>query len=319
MIVYHGIDSVRERSARARIAALGMFDGVHLGHQHLLNEVRAWAGSTADSAIVTFDRHPLETLTKSPPVQVLSLEHKLRLLEQYGVEVTLVLHFDEQLSRWSAAEFAERVFVEALGSIGLLMGFDTAFGHRREGDYPRMQDLASELKLEVRRAGVAELDGVRVSSTLVREAIGQGDLPRLRALLGRRFSVLGRVVRGDGRGRQLGYPTVNLDVRGAVLPPAGVYFAEASLGNARPAGEVRYPAVVNIGNRPTFSNDGTTEPGSATVEAHLLDFDGDLYGREVELHFDERHRGEKKFPSAAALAEQIAADIREYRSRSSTP
>jgi riboflavin kinase/FMN adenylyltransferase len=259
-----------------RACAIGFFDGLHVGHQRLLAELREWAARVgAEPAIVTFDRHPQEVISGSAPLRILSVEHKLLLLERQGIRAALVLPFTRELASWSAEEFVERVLRAGLGARHLLMGFDS-------------------------------------SSTLVRTALLAADLPRLERLLGRRFSILGRVVRGEGRGRAIGFPTANLDTLGSAAPPAGVYFAEVEPigwdGAARDGR--RWAGLVNIGTRPTFG-----EGGRRTVEVHLLGLDGDIYGRLLEVHFLERHRDEMRFPSAAALAERIRADEAELRRR----
>ena len=310
MKIFRDLESARAacRPPIDRVATVGIFDGIHIGHRRLLSDLRSWAEERrVESAVVTFSRHPREVLGGAPPLRVLSLEHRLLLLERAGVDRALVLDFDLELSRWSAAEFARRVLREGLSAHGLLMGFDTTIGHRRAGSYEHLRALAPELGLEVRRAAVETLGGERVSSTLVRRAVHAGDLPRLEALLGRRFSLLGRVVHGDGRGRRVGFATANLDVGGAALPPAGVYFAEAIREDG-----TRMPAVANIGRRPTFAP-ASDEAPPPSVEAHLLDFTGDLYGERLELELLAFRRPEKKFASIDALRAQIESDIEASR------
>jgi riboflavin kinase/FMN adenylyltransferase len=303
-----------------RVATVGYFDGLHIGHQMLLRELAEWAREAgADPAVVTFDRHPQEVLSGSGPPRILSLAHKLLLLERAGVAAAFVLPFTRALSLWSPEDFVTRIIRGATGADCLLMGFDSAFGRGRQGTFAYLAERAEALGVAVRQAGTARLDGERVSSTLVREAIRAGDLRRLERLLGRRFSFLGRVVRGDGRGRTIGFPTANLDLEGEAVLPAGVYFAEAaclgtslaaaagSPGNSAGSPEKRevHGALVNIGTRPTFHGAGA----STVVEVHLPGFTGDLYGEYLEVHFTERHRDEMKFPSAAALVAQIRADV----------
>jgi riboflavin kinase/FMN adenylyltransferase len=293
-----------------RAACLGFFDGLHRGHRRLLSDLKLWAAECGcEPAVVTFDRHPRGVLGGSPPLPVLSLEHRLLLLErQGGVAATLVLRFDRELAAWPPETFVTEVFQEALGARRLLMGFDSAFGRGRQGTHEYLAARQAELGLEVRRGGVEQLDGVRISSTLVRNAVVEGRLPELEALLGRHHSVLGRVVHGDHRGQQLGFPTANLDVRGIALPPPGVYFAEARLSGA--AESERLPAVLNLGKRPTVSGPGgNLDVVTDRLEVHLLDFSGDLYGEHLEVFFLRRHRGEKRFSSLGELAAQIRADV----------
>lgn len=325
MKCYRDLASAVEETSptRRRAAAIGFFDGLHVGHQGLLRELGAWARELeAEPAVVTFDRHPQEVFTGAGPIRILSLEHRLLLLARHGISAALVLHFDLELAALTAEEFVRRVLVEGLRASALLMGFDSAFGQGRKGTFERLLPRAGSLGIALRRAGVEILDGERVSSTLVREAVLAGNLHHLERLLGRRFSLLGRVRTGDGRGRTIGFPTANLDVLGSALPPRGVYFAQVELlGNsfeeildrARPA-EPRpgLTAVVNVGMRPTFKDPaaGAVE----TVEAHILDWSGSLLGDHLEVSFLKRHRDEMKFPSAAALVEQIRADIEACRS-----
>ena len=297
----------RDRTAGCCVS-IGFFDGLHLGHQHLLRSLRDWASSaqeatTGPAVVVTFDRHPLEVLGRTAPLRILSSEHRFRLLEHYGVDAVLELPFTTELASWSADTFVERVLRDALGARGLLMGFDSAFGRDRGGTFESLHSRQEQLQIEVRRGTVAQLGTERVSSTLVRRAVTDGDLPRLRQLLDRPFSLLGVVVPGDGRGRQLGIPTANLDVEGAAPLPPGVYFAYAHLQDAV------HGALVNIGVRPTFT-EGSEPP--LVIEAHLLDFDGDLYGRHLELEFLKHHRDEMRFASVDDLLARIHDDRRAF-------
>jgi riboflavin kinase/FMN adenylyltransferase len=245
---------------------------------------------------------------------VLSLEYRLCLLERSGVAATLVLPFTRDLSLWSSEDFVRRVFVGALGARHVLLGFDTAFGHQRQGTYSHLCSKAAHLGVTFRQAPAEYLDGKRVSTTLVRQALRDGDLAGLERLLGRRFGVLGRVGRGQGRGRALGFPTANLDVGGVALPPRGVYFAEVERrgSTAESPASDRLGAVLNIGLRPTFEG----QPGSGSresVEAHLVDFSGDLYGEVLEVRFLARHRDEVRFPSVSDLVGQIRRDVAAFR------
>jgi len=324
MLVYRDVTSATKAldPSRQRVATVGFFDGLHIGHKKVLAELKSWALERgAEPAVVTFDRHPREVISGQRQMRILSLDHRLLLLAREGIAVTLVLDFDHTLSRLSADEFVRRIFSESLGAGALLMGFDGAFGHKRQGTFEYVSGQAESLGIVVRKAGVESLRGERVSSTLVRQAIRAGELSRLEALLGRPFSILGRVRKGEGRGRTLGFPTANLDTSGEVLPPTGVYFAETdrlglsleecmkSAGKPAPASE-RLGSVVNIGRRPTFNAPDTVQ---SLAEAHLLDWEGSLYDEYLEVHFLAGHREEKKFPSAAALVEQIRADVEGFR------
>jgi riboflavin kinase/FMN adenylyltransferase len=246
---------------------------------------------------------------------VVSLEHRLLLLEREGIAATLVLEFDERLRRSTPEEFTAHVFREALGVEAVLMGFDSAYGYERRGTYEYLHARERELGIEVRQTTAELVGGARVSSTLVREAIARWDLRRLEELLGRRFALLGRVVAGDGRGRKIGFPTANLDCGGGAVPPSGVYFAEVlRLGREPVDRSVEpLPAVVNIGERPTFAaTAGAGVPAAeVTVEAHLLDLprSTDLYGEYLEVVLLARHRDERRFASVDALVAQIECDV----------
>ena len=291
------------------VVAIGMFDGLHEGHRRLLAELKAWAREAgAAPRVVTFDRHPQEVLTGSGPVVISSLEHRLVLLEREGIADTLVLSFDRAVSAESADDFVRRVVVRALGGRMLLLGFDTAIGHKRRGNFEYLGGRASALGIQVRQARIERINGERVSSTLVRDALAVGDLARLEQLLGRPFALFGRVMEGDGRGRTLGFPTANVDTMGTGLPPLGVYFAHIVFLD-RP-GVAPWTAVVNVGKRPTFKDPTVA---CTLVEAHLLDWNGSLYGERVEVMLRKRARGELKFESVDALVEQIRLDVARAR------
>jgi riboflavin kinase/FMN adenylyltransferase len=324
MLVYRDLTSAATASdpSRRRVVTVGFFDGLHIGHQKILAELKSWARELgAEPVVVTFDRHPQEVVSGQPPMRILSLDHRLLLLAREGIAVTLVLNFDAALSRLSADDFVRRVFRESLGAGSLLMGFDGAFGYKRQGTFEYVRARAERLGMVVRQARAESLQGERVSSTLVRQAIRAGDLSRLEALLGRPFSILGQVRKGEGRGRLLGFPTANLDTCGEVLPPTGVYFAEThrlgrSLESCMKSADAPTPAcerlgsVVNIGLRPTFNAPDTVQ---SLAEVHLLDWEGSLYDEYLEVHFLAHHRAEKKFPSADALVAQIREDVAGFK------
>lgn len=334
MIVYRSLNAAlaeQRQAVRPSVATVGYFDGIHIGHQELLRELRGWASNVNErSTVVTFSPHPAVVLVGTRPVQVLSLPHRLLLLAQAGVDATLVLPFTHELSQWSAENFVKRALVDGLGARRVLMGFDSAWGVKRQGTFEYLNQRTSPLGIELRQAGVAHLSNERVSSTLVREAVNIGDIDRLQTLLGRPPSLLGRVVNGDGRGRTIGFPTANLDIAPETPLPAGVYFARVSRWGRLDFGDpentlsraelpATFPhaeltAVVNIGKRPTF--EAATE---ATVEVHLLDFDDSLYDEYLEVHFLKLQRLEQKFDSVEALVVQINKDVAARRLWRSDP
>ena len=324
MIVYRQLFACKD--VVSTVAAVGYFDGLHVGHQFLLKELASWASADGCSpAVVTFHPHPVEVLRGVSPLHVLSLRHRLLLLAHYGVKVALVLEFTPELSKWSCEEFVDRALVDALSARRVLMGFDSAWGAGRRGTHEYLSMQADALGVEFRQSGVHQSDGVRVSSTLVRDAVARGDLSQLARLLGRSYSILGKVETGNARGRTLGFPTANLDTEGETSLPGGVYFAEVTrwgtsvLDTEKPSNVIRpvaaassnprLPAIVNIGSRPTFEGAGSPN----TVEVHLVDFDEDIYGEYLEVHFLSEHRAETKFSSAAELVAQIRSDLTAFR------
>lgn len=301
--VLRGFDALPDPQRAAGCAAtVGVFDGVHLGHFVVLRRVVERAAALAvRPAIVTFAGHPKETLLGRAPAAVTSLEHRLLLFERAGIETALVLDFTEALRALSAEEFVRRVLLDGLGLRELVFGFDSKFGHDRGGNPESLAPLAREFGFGIEEVPPLRLGGRAVSSSAIREAVALGDLRAAAAMLGRPVSVLGTVVRGEGRGQGLGFPTANLDLHHELHPPAGVYAALAQLDGAL------RPAVVNVGRKPTFGG------GEEGVEAHLLDGCGDLYGRVLEVFFLERLRDERFFPHSEALRLQIAADAARAR------
>jgi riboflavin kinase/FMN adenylyltransferase len=298
--------------SRGSVVSIGVYDGVHLGHQATLEaNVRRARELDAVPVVVTFRRHPKRVLLGHAPRTLTSLEHRLELFERAGIKLCLVLDFDAELREMAAEEFT-RVYLErGLAAREFVLGFDSKFGRERRGGPELLRSLGYRVEVigEVRVAGRA------VSSTAIREAVELGDLEAGARMLGRAVSVLGRVVHGDARGRQIGFPTANLDLHHELHPPIGVYAARAwRVDGAREAGSdalgVWVPAVVNIGLRPTVVAESH---GAPLVEVHLLDFEGDLYGERLEVAFHRRLRAEMRFDGLDALRAQIARDIAQAR------
>lgn len=286
------------------VVAVGVFDGVHLGHQRLLHELLELGSELrAVPTVVTFRQHPDVVLRGASPPLLVSVPHRLRWLRRAGVQRAVLLDFDASLRELSPEAFGRRVLTP-LRTRALLLGYDSALGKDRAGTPARFEEIGRQQGFAVRVARPFLVDGRPISSTRIREAIARGDLAEAERLLGRWPSVLGRVVRGDGRGRALGYPTANVATDGEVLPPAGVYVAHV-LWDAE-----TWAAVANLGLRPTFGDATTVAP---VLEVHLLDFEGDLYGEQVEVSFLARIRDERKFEDAARLAERIRQDVRKAR------
>jgi riboflavin kinase / FMN adenylyltransferase len=287
--------------------AIGFFDGVHLGHQQIIRQTIADAQQhEAVALVITFDRHPNTVVApqRVPPL-IYSLSQKVRVVNSLGVDALLLIHFDEPFSRQSGEAFI-RGLARDLGQVhSLCVGATFTFGHKRGGNVALLKSLGAELRFTVHGLAAVSLDGQTVSSTRIREAILAGDLDLASQMLGRAYSLAGPVVRGDGLGRQIGFPTANIDVAGLALPPRGVYAAHATVRGRT------HRAVINIGFRPTVRSAAP----ELRVEAHLLDFTGVLYGDELEVTFVERLRDEIQFASLPELRDQIARDIQQARLR----
>jgi riboflavin kinase/FMN adenylyltransferase len=287
--------------------AIGFFDGVHLGHQQIIRQTVAGARQhESNSLVLTFDRHPNSAVApgRVPPM-IQTLPQKLRSIESLGVETLLLMHFDKPFSQQSGEDFI-RGLVRDLGQIqSICVGANFVFGCKRSGTVELLKRLGAELRFMVHGLAAVALDGKAVSSTRIREAVRVGNLDAASQMLGRAYATAGMVVAGDGLGRQLGFPTANLATAGLALPPKGVYAAHAETGGRS------YRAVVNVGVRPTMQ---TPDP-QLRVEAHLLGFSAELYGRELELTWAEKLRDEKKFASVDDLRDQIAKDIQEAQLR----
>jgi riboflavin kinase/FMN adenylyltransferase len=286
---------------------VGNFDGVHRGHQALVEAAVAEAAADRGTPVaLTFDPHPSRVLSPDrAPEALMTVAQKAEVLTAFGVERLAVLPFTRELSRRSPEEFARLVLHRALAARVVVVGADFRFGHQRKGDLTTLRSLGAELGFRVREVERVSHDGAPVSSSRIREALARGAVEGARALLGRRFFVDGSVVAGAGRGRALGVPTANLALDNQTLPGGGVYAGFGRVLDQAP--DPPLPAVVNVGRRPTFGG------GDTVVEAHLLDFGGDLYGRRLRIEFEARLREERAFTGPAELAAQIERDIRHAR------
>jgi riboflavin kinase/FMN adenylyltransferase len=297
----HGLDDLAPGLFRKPVAALGVFDGVHLGHRAVIAETVALARDAGGEAVaVTFDIHPRVLVEGRGPGLITSLPHRLLLLERAGAAAAVVLRFDEALRDRSAESFLGDILLARMGIAGLVLGPDSHFGKDRRGNPELARSILEPRGVPVRAVGPVEGSRGPVSSTAIRAAIRAGDLDGAASMLGRPVSVLGTVVRGDGRGRSLGAPTANLDLSHEIRPPRGVYVGRAVL----PPGAPR-DALVNVGGRPTFHPEGTAED---TVEAWFPGWEGDLYGAELEVEFLARLREERRFAGPGELKAQIRRD-----------
>ena len=298
---YDGLAGVEPAAFRRAVACIGVFDGVHRGHRHVLEHLRAFADREGGEAVViTFDTHPRAILAHEAPAPLLSLAHRLVLLERLGVDATVVLPFDEATRDTTYDRFVKDVLVRRIGIRGLLFGYNTNFGLGGLGTFATVAPLAPRLGFVIEEAPPISVRGRPISATRIREAIGRGDLAEAGELLGRPPALYGNVVRGDGRGRTLGFPTANVDLGGALLPPAGVYQGVASLRGQR------FAAVANVGTRPTFPGAQLPRP---LLEIHVPGIDFEFYGEPIELELVRKIRDEVRFPSREALIDQIRRDV----------
>ncbi|APR05315.1 bifunctional riboflavin kinase/FAD synthetase [Thauera chlorobenzoica] len=297
MQVHRGIP---EQADTATVLTIGNFDGLHLGHQALLALLTEKARALGLPAVVlTFEPHPREYFSPADaPARLASLREKLLLLGAAGVDRTHVCRFDARFAAQNAQSFIDDTLVHGLGVRHLFIGDDFRFGARRQGDFTMLQEAGRRLGFGVESMPTLSVDGERVSSSAVRSALAEADLARAARLLGRPYSIAGRVSHGDKLGRQLGFPTANIQMKHRLPPLTGVYAVGVEGLAATPIA-----GVANIGLRPTV-----TANGRARLEVHLFDWTRDCYGAHIRVHFLHKLRAERRFDSLDALRAQIAAD-----------
>jgi riboflavin kinase/FMN adenylyltransferase len=304
MKVFHTATGLKPEGRKVCVA-IGVIDGVHHGqHQGIRRTLADAEQHEAIPVVVTFDRHPNAVVApdRVPPL-IYSLPQKLRAVAALGVDAAWLIHFDERFSRQTGEEFI-RTLAREFGHVqSICVGSEFVFGHKRSGDVALLCKLGGELRFVVHGLAAVALDGQVVSSTRIREVIRAGQLDAASQMLGRGYSLAGQVVKGNQVGRKLGFPTANLDARGLMLPPNGVYAVHVQ------AGGKPFRGVLNIGVRPTVA---TVAP-AIQVEAHLLNFEGDLYAQEIEITFVQKLREERKFSSLETLKAQIEHDIADAR------
>ena len=281
---------------------IGAFDGVHLGHQSLFRKLREQAQQhAAGSLAITFDPDPAEVVSTNPPPYLSDLDQKIELIAAQGIDELCVMHFDARIKNMTAQEFMDAV-VRAATVVELVVGHDFAMGHDRHGTRTVLEAYAQQHGFAFAVAEELRLDGQGVSATRIRRLLTQGDVTGAARLLGRAPCIRGPVVEGDKRGRLIGFPTANLGLQQRwAIPADGVYVAYTHL-----AGEKK-PSAVNIGMRPTF------DAKQRTIESHILDFSGDIYGQEIGVEFLQRLRGEQKFSGIEEIREQIGRDVQAAR------
>lgn len=301
------IEDIRNADVRISgvVLTVGSFDGIHLGHQRILQSVIDGAKrSNGVPAVLTMRPHPREFFAKDHAPNLLTSEtKKLQLLEEAGVEVVFILNFDAEAAQIEALKFIEEIVCGKCRADAIVVGYDCRFGKGAKGNFELLQGVSSQFGFTVEQVPALVVETERVSSTLIRERVLQGDLEHVETLLGRKYSVMGEVITGRGMGVKLGFPTANVKPHHNAVPAQGVYLAEV-----RVAGQ-QLPSAVNIGIAPTIRHE------DVMIEAHVLDFSGDLLGEEIEIIFHKRVRPEKKFNSYEELTQQIDRDVaaaREY-------
>lgn len=302
MIVLNGYDKVPQ-SARGAVLAIGNFDGVHRGHQALLGAVMATAQRLGKPAgALVFEPHPREFFQPDRPhFQITPLARKLVLLEDLGLDLAVVLPFDARLAALTADTFVQRILAEALGASHIVVGYDFRFGKDRTGDPEMLRRAGKALGFEVTVVPQVAEAGEVFSSSAVRAELAQGDVRGAAHMLGHWWRVIGRVTGGAKRGTGMGFPTANLNLPRGTALGHGIFAVRIHVGDAH------YLGAAYLGRRPTFDN------GEAVLEVFLFDFHGDLYGREIEVEFIDRVRGDAKFDTIEALKLQMAKDCERAR------
>jgi riboflavin kinase/FMN adenylyltransferase len=293
------------RAARPTALTIGNFDGVHLGHRAMIQHVnRAARARGLASAVMTFEPHPREFFAPDKaPTRLTSLREKLELLAELGVDQVLVCRFDFDFARIAAEEFIERIVVGSLDARWVLVGDDFRFGARRLGDFDLLAAAGRTRGFEVERMESVAVGGVRASSTAVRERLAAGDMQAAARLLGRAYSISGRVVHGDKLGARLGFPTANVRLQHNRPPVMGIFAVEVAGLSSAPL-----PGAASLGIRPTVRSDATP-----VLEVHLFDFDRDVYGKRVQVRFLTKLRDEQKYPDLATLTAAIARDVEDAK------
>lgn len=285
-------------------ATIGFFDGVHRGHQFMIDSLTTMAHAQGrQSLVITFDRHPRQVVHADyVPQLITTTDEKLQLLHATAADRIEVLHFDAQMAQLSAYEFMRQVLHKKYGVAMLLTGYDNRFGHNRAEGFADYVRYGEEMGMEVRQNTPIDIDGLRVSSSLIRRLIVEGNITEASNCMGHPYSITGSVAHGFQEGRRIGFPTANIVPESAekLVPGNGVYATRVSV-----EGGEWMPAMLNIGTNPTFQRQQTT------IEAHIIGFEGDIYGRKVRVEFGRKLRDEQRFESVEALQKQLEADKKE--------
>ena len=304
MEIILGLDQLK-RPLKNPVVTLGNFDGVHLGHRRIFERVNVAAvRMKGEAVVVTFDPHPLKVLApdRCPPL-LTSFAQKMQLIEEAGVRMVLCLQFSSALSQMTPFDFVKTILIEGIGAKKVIVGYNYHFGKAQGGDVRVLKEVCRGFQVEVEAVEALEIGGATVSSSRIRDLIRTGQVDEASRLLGRDYSLIGRVVVGKRRGRTLGFPTANLDFSQDLVPPGGVYAVEAFF-SGRP-----FRGVANIGLNPTFIVEHGEGEQKPTLEVHILSFTGDLYGQEIQVNFKKRIRDEVRFDSSSQLIARIREDI----------
>jgi riboflavin kinase/FMN adenylyltransferase len=303
MELIRGLSNLKQ-AHRGCVATLGNFDGVHLGHRQILDRLLQQARELRlPATVITTEPLPREFLAphEAPP-RLTRLREKFELLAAAGVDRMLLLRFDRHLAALRAECFVQDILVKALGVKAMVIGDDLKFGHQRHGDYMLLERMGRACSFGVQRLDSHLAEGQRISSTLIRAALQQGELARAARLLGRPYHMSGRVVHGDKRGRDLGFPTANILLQRRRPPLTGIFAVEVA-----GLGQQALPAVASVGYRPTFGG------GDCLLEAYIFDFKADIYGRHLQVRFLRKLREERRFETVPALVEQMQRDAEQAK------
>ncbi|PIT99859.1 MAG: hypothetical protein COT74_08755 [Bdellovibrionales bacterium CG10_big_fil_rev_8_21_14_0_10_45_34] len=303
MEIFRGVHTLN-RPLPGSVVTIGNFDGVHLGHQKIVSDLQDMARRLGLTTVVfSFSPHPRRVLFPQLDFKCLSTEkEQLARFEELGVDKVVIEPFSRAVSQLSPQRFFNEWILKPLAAQGLVVGYDFSFGANREGNFEILQSLCECAGVELRTTSALRIAGEIVSSSRIRKLLLESQVEKAALLLGRPFSIVGLVKKGDGRGKSLGFPTANLEVEGEFLPRSGVYF-----GKAKWQGRSDW-AIANIGSRPTFYSDGQVQP-----EVHILEQDVNLYGTSLEFEFHAHLRSEKKFAGPNELIEQIKIDVQQAR------
>jgi riboflavin biosynthesis protein ribF len=306
-IFLEGINKDELTLEKPVVATIGFFDGVHLGHQFLINRLAEMAKQeNLESMVITFDCHPRQVLQSNYQPRMLStLEEKLEKLEKTASDHIVVLHFDKALAQLTSKQFMESILRDRLNVCKLMMGYDNRFGHNRTESFDDYVLFGKEIGIEVCKNTALSMGNFNVSSSVIRQFIETGNMEEATRCLGIPYSLSGKIVGGYQNGRKLGYPTANIDIRKTdkLLPAMGVYAVQVRIEN----NEKIYGGMLNIGTRPTFNG------SDLSVEVYIFDFSGNLYDRTIKVFFMSRVRSDRIFPTLEALAEQLQLDEQQIR------